>query len=135
MKRLFLLLLLMFGLNLAQSQTPLPKVEQVLLVKPGESNSRQFGDLVINYTLASRPIAVQCTLFVSSQFVGIRTLSALSPIYKFDVQVGLSKATGSVTLLLANPDLVSTLAGSFSYTANSTSFVFKGDIVGWYIKQ
>lgn len=104
------------------------------MVQPGGTGSRQFGDMIVTYTLTKQATAVQCTLFVNSEFVGIRTLSAISPTYNFDVQIGTGKACGLLRLLLTSSNQVSTLEGSFEYTANSTTFTFKGDIVGWYIK-
>lgn len=136
------LLLLAGPVGQAQSSPPTinPPVPatpygQRVLLAPGDSAARQFGDIMLCYRLAPSGTAVQCTLYVATQLAGIRQLNATAPTFSFDVQVGYGKAHGTLALQLIaapQPGQISTLSGKFTYSGNNQQFIFKGDLVGWY---
>lgn len=107
-----------------------------VLLAPGDSTSRQFGDLMLCFRLLRPPTAVRCTAYVVTQLAGVRQLSADSPTYTFNLRVGLGKANGTLTFqpVSAQQGQIATLAGNFSYSApnSTTPFVFQGDLFGWY---
>ncbi|WP_210521570.1 hypothetical protein [Hymenobacter terricola] len=114
--------------------TPTPYGQRVLLA-PGDSAARQFGDILLCYRLAPSGTAVQCTIYVATQLAGIRQLNATAPTFTFDVQVGYGKAHGTLALQLIaapQPGQISTLSGRFTYSGNNQQFTFKGDLIGWY---
>ncbi|MES2382769.1 MAG: hypothetical protein V4538_17110 [Bacteroidota bacterium] len=116
-----------------QESNPTEKSEPAIVPK-GYQGKRYFGDLLTQYTIDSTGKIVVCTLYVSTVLVGIESLTATNPIYKFDVKAGLGAANGTLTLNLTDSPLISNLKGDFTYTVtgNNTSFSFKGDLVGWY---
>lgn len=112
-----------------------PYGQQIFLM-PGDSAERIFGNLLVRYRLTRPCTAVVCTLYVASQFVGIRQLSATAPVYNFDVHLGYGKAQGTIVLQLASPQQgsIPTLAGDFIYSTSDTKEMstFKGDLIGLY---
>lgn len=133
----------------AQTQKPVPVsslpagMGPLALLAPGDSASRQFGDLILCYKLLRPPQAVRCTLYLVTQLVGVRQLSVDSPLYTFDLRLGLGQAHGSLTLqpVSAQQGQIATLAGNFTYSVPQAStqspfvlFLFQGDLFGWYAR-
>jgi hypothetical protein len=107
-----------------------------VLLAPGDSTSRQFGDLVLCFRLLRPPTAVRCTAYIETQLAGVRQLSTDTPSYTFNLRVGLGRAYGTLTFqpVSTQQGLIATLAGNFSYSApdSTTPFAFQGDLFGWY---
>jgi len=136
------LLLILHGVALPAQQPRISSGDsavlgQQIIIQPGGSGMRSFGDLLVRYTLGESASSIQCTLYVNTVFAGIGTLSATSPAYTFDVQVDKAKASGRLSLNLL-PSLgrmqASTLNGDFTYTytPNNTTINFKGVLIAWY---
>lgn len=128
----------------AQSQPQKPdslnfsQKEQPQIIGKGKSGKRYFGDLMVSYTLDSTGTNMRCSLYLVTQFVYICNLNAASPDCNFDVELGLGKSSGRLSVNLANPapHSISTLAGNFIYSVskNHTSYQFKGDLTSWFWK-
>jgi hypothetical protein len=107
---------------------------QKSIIHPGDSSSRIFGDFLVIYIVDSLGQNVRCTLFLSTQLVGLHTLVKDAPVYDFNVKMANSFAIGKLELKLGQYPQVSTISGNFTYsTSNKNSFEFIGDLVGWYI--
>ncbi|MBB5635173.1 hypothetical protein HDF26_002101 [Pedobacter cryoconitis] len=112
---------------------------QQQILEKGKTGERYFGDLMVSYTVDSTGTNVLCSLYLVTQFVYMRNLNATSPDCDFDVELGLGKSAGRLHLNLINtdPHSVSTLYGNFTYTvsSNNTSYLFKGDLTGWFLSN
>ncbi len=106
---------------------------QAVTIQPGTHVGRYFGDLLIECDLDKTGLSAICMLYLTTQLVGIKSLTAEAINYPFDVQLADSKSSGSLTLNLAGSGQISTIAGSFTYTAvaNNTAYTFRGDLFGW----
>lgn len=134
LKLLMVSILVGFPIVLIPQESKPTENSDPAIAPKGYQGKRYFGDLLTQYTIDSTGKIVVCTLYVSTVLVGIQSLTATNPVYKFDVKAGLGAASGNLTLNLADSPLISNLKGDFTYTVtgNNTSFSFKGDLVGWY---
>ncbi len=128
------ILLILFPV-FCQAQNQETQIGQPVIVPPGTSGHRIFGDFLIDYSIDSTGSFAICTLYVATQFVGVRALVAESPNYNFDVALGYGWAKGLINLNLGNnqyPMNLSTLSGDFQYSGNNQQFTFKGDLISWF---
>ncbi|MDI1255425.1 MAG: hypothetical protein PSV16_04930 [Flavobacterium sp.] len=141
---LFILALALCCVSISSSSQPFSSkndqfievsVQQVIL-KPGDSISRYFGDLTINLKLSNTGRSVECNMYLSTQLIGVQTLTAEQSQYPFDLQLADYKANGTLTLQInETPDAFSKVSGIFTYTvvANHQSFICKGDLIAWHL--
>jgi hypothetical protein len=131
---LVLVFVLMLGVIQAQEVLKTQQGQPVTIAL-GTCGFRTFGDLTVVYQLGKEGRIVTCVLYLSTQLVGVKTLLAESPVYDFDLVLGLGKASGSIQLVLLPSNQISTLNGAFNYTTagGNDPFFFKGVFVGWYV--
>lgn len=109
---------------------------QEVFLKPGDSVVRFFGDLEIILKISPTGDSVDCSLYLSTQLVGVQTLIQEQNTYVFDVQLANYTAKGQLTLVLNKaPDTFSKVNGNFVYSvvSNNQSFIFKGDLIAWHM--
>lgn len=110
-------------------------VPQDVFLKPGDTNSRFFGDLKVMLMLDKSGTYVNCKMYLSTALVGVQTLTATQNKYRFDLQLANYTAQGKLILTLEDSPQVSKVSGNFEYSVaiNNESFAFKGDIIAWYV--
>ncbi|HAS39093.1 MAG TPA: hypothetical protein DCS93_01375 [Microscillaceae bacterium] len=111
-----------------------PSASDSIILQPGDSSGRQFGDLLISYRIDSLGKNVFCVLMLNTQLVGLQNLTPDVPVYNFEVRLAGSWAKGKLQLKSATPPQISVLYGDFTYSAlgSNGSFRFTGDLCGWF---
>jgi len=118
-------------------ETPVQLFQEVY-IKPGDSVSRFFGDLKITLKLSKTGTYVDCNLYLSTQLLGVQTLTPDQNEYDFDLQLNNYKAKGQFILLLnEGPYALSKVSANFTYSVVSIheSFACKGDLIAWHLKE
>ncbi len=112
-------------------------VPQEVFLQPGDTSIRYFGDLKIKLMLSETGSYVDCELYVSTQLLGVQTLTADHNKYRFDLQLANNFAKGRLMITLQESPQVSKVSGNFTYSvaSNNESFTFKGDLIAWYIDK
>lgn len=111
---------------------------QEVYIKPGDSVDRFFGDLKIDLKLSKTGTYVDCNLYLSTQLLGVQTLSPDQNEYDFDLQLNNYKAKGQFILLLnEGPYALSKVSANFNYSVVSIheSFTCKGDLIAWRLRE
>ena len=109
-------------------------VLQEVLIKPGDSTSRYFGDLKVTMKLSKSGTYVDCNMYLTTQLLGVETLTADKNTYLFDLQLADYTAKGQFTLQLNEaPNTLSKVSGNFTYSvvSNHESYIYKGDLIAW----
>lgn len=119
------------GKAIAQGTSP---TSGNILLQPGDSSGRQFGDLLISYRIDSLGKNVFCVLMLNTQLVGLQNLTPNAPLYNFEVRLADAWAKGKLQLKNATPPLVSVLYADFTYSVSGSNrnFRFIGDLCGWF---
>ncbi|NQY07861.1 MAG: hypothetical protein HRT68_17105 [Flavobacteriaceae bacterium] len=106
---------------------------QEVFIRPGDTSKRFFGDLLVELILDTSGTYVNCKMYLSTQLVGVQTLTATDNKYKFDLQLAKYESAGKLTITLGQEPQISKVSGNFTYSvsSNNESFTFKGDLIAW----
>jgi hypothetical protein len=111
---------------------------QEVYIKPGDSSTRYFGDLKVTLKLSKSGTAVNCNMYLSTQLLGVETITPNQNVYQFDLQLANTTAKGQLTLFLnKGPYTLSKVSGNFTYSvvSNHESYTYKGDLIAWHLDE